>query len=113
MDAQYDLPNGDKIWVIDTETVGQSLARILELFASGSTEPVFFSNNLPRPEGVVISFEQWAEYEAIKTEAEFERRIEGITRERITNFRPEDGVQFEDMMREYGWEDPDDDGRTS
>jgi hypothetical protein len=25
IDAQYDLPNGDKVWVIDTETVGQRL----------------------------------------------------------------------------------------
>lgn len=65
MEASYDLPNGDRVRVIDTTTVGQSLGRILELYRTGATEPVFFGDQ-PRPEGVVISFDQWAEYETLK-----------------------------------------------
>jgi hypothetical protein len=108
MEASYDLPNGDRVRVIDTTTVGQSLRRILELYRGGATEPVFFGDQ-PRPEGVVISFEQWAEYEALKNEVEFERRTEQIARDRIASSRPEDSVSFEDMMHEYGL-DPDDSG---
>jgi hypothetical protein len=109
MEASYDLPSGDRIRVIDTTTVGQSLGRILELYRSGATEPVFFGD-YPRPEGVVISFDQWAEYETLKEDAENDRRREEVVRERIANARPEDYVSFDDMEREYGWEDPDADG---
>ena len=113
MEALYDLPSGDRVRVIDTTTAGQSLGRVLQIFREGGTEPLFFGDQ-PRPEGVVISFEQWAEYEAIKQEADFEKRVEGITRERLASAAPEDYVSFDDMVREYGWEDPDsgDDGSS-
>lgn len=42
MEALYDLPSGDRVRIIDTATVGQSLARILQLYREGPTEP-------PRP----------------------------------------------------------------
>ena len=103
MEASYDLPNGDRIRVIDTTTVGQSLGRILQLFRSGETEPVFFGDQ-PRPEGVVISFDQWAEYETLKEDAEADRRREQLVRERLANARPEDWVSFEDAAREGGWD---------
>jgi hypothetical protein len=110
MESLYDLPSGDQVRVIDTTTAGRSLSRVLQLYREGATEPLFFGDE-PRPEGVVISFDQWSEYEALKQEAAFEKRVEGITRERLANARPEDYVSFDDMVREYGWEDPDADDR--
>jgi hypothetical protein len=101
MESLYDLPSGDRVRVIDTTTVGQNLGRALQLFREGGTEPRFFGDE-PRPEGVVISFDQWAEYEALKEELEFGKRMENTTRQRLANSRPEDGVPFEDMVREYG-----------
>jgi len=103
MEASYDLPNGDQVRVIDTTTVGRSLGRILQLFRSGETEPVFFGDQ-PRPEGVVITFEQWAEYETLKEDAENDRRREQLVRDRLANSRPEDWVSFEDAAREGGWD---------
>lgn len=105
MEALYDLPNGDRVRVIDTATVGQSLDRVLELFRSGTDEPVFFGNQ-PRPEGVVISFEQWAEYAALKEDAEDDRRREDLVRERIANDDPSKWESYEQMMDRYGL-DPD------
>ncbi|MFD7158639.1 hypothetical protein ACFV9C_28845 [Kribbella sp. NPDC059898] len=106
MEALYDLPNGDRVRVIDTTTVGQSLGRVLELFRSGHAEPVFFGDS-PRPEGVVISFEQWAEYETLKEDAETDRRMQDLTRERLANARPEDYVPYDDMLREWGLDEKD------
>lgn len=103
MEAQFKLPNGDTLHVIDAATVGQSLGRILQLFRSGETEPVFFGDE-PRPEGVVISFDQWAEYETLREDAESDRKMEDLTRERLANARPEDWVSFEDAAREGGWD---------
>jgi len=103
MEASYDLPNGDRVRVIDTTTVGQRLGRVLELFRSGETEPVFFGDQ-PRPEGVVITFDQWAEYETLKEDAEDDRRREQLVRERLANDDPSKWVTFEDAAREGGWD---------
>jgi hypothetical protein len=106
MEALFNLPNGDQVRVIDTTTVGQSLSRILQLFADGATEPVFFGDE-PRPQGVVISFDQWSEYETLKEDAEDDRRREQLVRERLASARPEDYVPYEDMLAEWGLEEPD------
>jgi hypothetical protein len=103
MESLYDLPSGDQVRVIDTTTAGRSLGLVLQVFREGGTEPLFFGDQL-RPEGVVISFDQWAEHEALKQEAAFEKRVEGITRERLANARPEDWISFEDAAREGGWD---------
>lgn len=108
METPYTLPNGDTVRVVDTTTVGRSLRRILELFRSGETEPVFFGDQ-PRPEGVVITFEQWAEYERLRQDEQSDRRREEIVRERLANARPEDYVPYDDMLREWGLDEPGDD----
>jgi hypothetical protein len=113
MEALFNLPSGDQVRVIDTATAGRNLGRALQLFREGATEPLFFGDE-PRPQGVVISFDQWAEYEAMKKEVEFERRMEQTARERISSTAPEDYVSFEDAAREGGWDldvEDDTDGR--
>jgi len=116
MEALFNLPSGDQIRVIDTATAGRYLGRALQLFREGGTEPLFFGDE-PRPQGVVISFDQWAEYEALKAEAEADERIERLTAERLSTAGPEDWVSFEDAAREGGWdldvESPDDPNRES
>jgi hypothetical protein len=112
METPYNLPNGLTIRVVDTATAGQALGNAVQSWQEGATEPLFYGAN-GRPEGVVISFDQWAEYEATQREAKFEERVEDITRERIANFRPEKAVSFDDMAREFGWEDSDDEGGKS
>jgi hypothetical protein len=110
MQTPFRLPNGDTAMVTDTDTAGRSLGRAVELWREGATEPLFYGSE-GRPEGVVISFDQWAEYEALKLEANFDRRVEDITRERLANARPEDWISFEDAAREGGWDlDVDDEG---
>lgn len=105
MEAQFDLPSGDKGVVIDTATAARYLGRALQLWRDGGTEPLFFGDQ-PRPEGVVISFDQWSEYEELRQDAELDRRTEQVTRDRIANTRPEELIDFDDMAREFGW-DPD------
>jgi hypothetical protein len=107
MEALYDLPNGDRVRVIDTTTVSQGLHRVLEIFRSGDTEPVFFGDQ-PRPEGVVITFDQWAEYEALKEDAEDDRRRQEMVRQRIARDDPSQWETYEQMMERYGL-DPDSD----
>ncbi len=116
MEVEFDLPSGDRVWVVDTATAAQYLGAMLQRFQIGEQEPLFYGDE-PRPQGVVISFEQWSEYEALRVEAAFEKRVEQTTRERLANAKPEDWVSFEDAAREGGWDldvesddDPDDAG---
>lgn len=102
METPYNLPNGLTIRVVDTATAGQALGNAAQSWHEGATEPLFYGSE-GRPEGVVISFAQWAEYEALKLEANFDRRVENITRERLANSGPEDWISFEDAAREGGW----------
>jgi hypothetical protein len=103
MESLYDLPSGDQVRVIDTTTAGRSLSRVLQLFREGATEPLFFGDE-PRPEGVVISFDQWAEYETLKEDAEDDRRREELVRRRLADDDPSKWVSFEDAAREGGWD---------
>ena len=105
MDSLYNLPNGDQLHVADPDTVAAALHGILQRFREGATEPVFVGDS--RPDGVLISFDQWSEYETLRQDAEDDKRREQLVRERLANAKPEDYVPFEDMVKEYGWEDPD------
>lgn len=121
MEVQYHAPNGDRIWVIDTAGAGRHLGTMLQKFRAGEEEPLFFADEPAddtaevRPEGVVISFKQWAEYEAMREEVEAEQRRIELARHRIATARPEDWVSFEDAAREDGWDlsvlDDDEGGR--
>lgn len=110
-DWQYPLPNGAILSVTDIGTVGENLGGILESFRNGSTEPVFFAGDQPRPEGVILSFDQWADYEELKEEAESDRRRYDLVRERLANDDPSNWVTFEELMEELGL-DPDSDELT-
>ncbi|MEU8222879.1 hypothetical protein [Kribbella sp. NPDC048915] len=106
MQTPYQLPNGDTAMVTDTATAAQNLGRAVELWRQGATEPLIYGDN-GRPEGVVISFDQWAEYEVLREEAEGERRRIEIVRQRLADADdPSKWESFEDMMDRYGL-DPD------
>lgn len=102
MQVKYQLPSGDSVWVVDTATAAQHLSTMLTSFSQGGQEPLFYGDE-PRPQGVVISFDQWVEYERFKEEAEADQRIEQIVRDRLASGRPEDHRSFEEASREGGW----------
>lgn len=102
MQVKYQLPSGDSVWVLDTATAAQHLSTMLTSFSQGGTEPLFYGDE-PKPQGVVISFDQWVEYERIKEEAEADQRIEQLTRERLASGKPEDHPSLEQANREGGW----------
>ncbi|TDW94252.1 hypothetical protein EV137_1554 [Kribbella pratensis] len=103
MESPYTLPNGLIIRVVDTATAGRALGNAVQSWHEGATEPLFYGSE-GRPEGVVISFDQWAEYVTLKEDAEDDRRrLEGVRR-RLANTGPEDYVSFEDAAREGGWD---------
>lgn len=88
MQTPYELPNGDTAMVTDIETAGRSLGGAVELWREGATEPLIYGS-AGKPEGVVISFEQWSEYETLKEDADDDRRrYEGVRRRLANSTRP-------------------------
>jgi hypothetical protein len=98
-ETPHDLPNGDRVLVIDTQTAAHNLALMLQRFRSGQSEPLFFGDE-GRPEGVVISFDQWQELVEDSEQAE---RARTVTRERLANAAPGDYIPVEDLAQEFGW----------
>jgi hypothetical protein len=102
MQVKYQLPSGDSVWVVDTATAAEHLSTMLTSFSQGGTEPLFYGDE-PRPQGVVISFDQWVEYERLKEESEADQRIEQLVRDRLASGKPEDYSSLEEARREGGW----------
>lgn len=108
-DGVYPLPDGSALAVDDIGTVGQNLGTLVERFRSGSTEQVFIAGDQSLPGAVIVSFDQWCEYEEIKLEAEFDRRMYDIARDRLATTDLSDLSQwetYEEMMDRHGL-DPD------
>lgn len=108
-DGRYPLPDGSALAVDDIGTVGENLGALVERFRSGSTEQVFIAGDQSRPGAVILSFDQWCDYEEIKLEAEFDRRMYDLARERLATTDLSDLSQwetYEEMMARLGL-DPD------
>src|SRR6266508_1156913 len=93
----HDLPNGDRVIVVDTQTASQNLSKVLRSFQEGNQEPLIFSDT-GEPEGVVISFAQWLEFCDLADEAAADERIREITRQRLASARPEEYVPLEEFL---------------
>ncbi|MGZ0149282.1 hypothetical protein ACXJJ3_19595 [Kribbella sp. WER1] len=81
----HELPDGNHVIVIDTESAAGHLGTMLQRFRDGMTEPMVFSGTA-EPEAVVISFAQWLECrELVETAAAAAR----ATRQRLESTPPE------------------------
>lgn len=98
-DFEYELPNGEKLIVVDSRTASEYLDRVLQSFDDGNPEPLIVAN-YDKPQGVVIPFNQWLEYLDLAEDAAGEERIAEIVRERVTSSRPDQGIRLEDFLRE-------------
>lgn len=103
METPCNLPNGLTVRVVDTATAGQALGNAVQSWQEGATAPLFDGAN-GRPEGVVVSFDQWAEYVTLKEDVDDDRRRAEGVRRRLAHTRPDDYVSFEDAAREGGWD---------
>jgi PHD/YefM family antitoxin component YafN of YafNO toxin-antitoxin module len=109
-ETPYDTPGGDRVWVIDTPTAAHNLATMLERFRNGDSEPLIFGDS-GAPEGVVISWQEWTRLEALRADADgFEHAYE-VTRQRLADPRP--SVPYEDVAKEFGWDDTDGPDKSS
>lgn len=100
-EREHELPNGDRVIVVDVHTASQNLGKVLASFRAGDQEPLIFSDT-GEPEGVVIPFGQWLALLDLADEVAADKRIRDITRERLASARPEDYVPLEDL----GWDLP-------
>lgn len=109
-ETPQDRPSGDRVLVIDTATAAHNLPRMLERFRDGENEPLIFGDE-GRPEGVVLSFEQWERLEALAEDAEQSERARETTRRRLAT-PADEYTPVDDLAAEFGW-NLDDDGPSN
>ncbi|MBO0810542.1 MAG: hypothetical protein J2P23_00690 [Microlunatus sp.] len=95
-DFEYQLPNGERLIVVDAQTASEYLARVLQSFEDGNPEPLIIAN-YDEPQGVLIPFQQWLEYLDLADDVAGERRIADIVRERLRTSGPEHWVSDEEF----------------
>jgi hypothetical protein len=94
----HDLPDGGQVIVIDTASASGHLGTMLQRFRDGQADPMIFSDT-GEPEGAVISFAQWLEYQALLEDAAQSQRVEETTRERLESTPAEAYVPYERTNR--------------
>jgi len=57
-ETPYVLPDGERVWVINTATAGELLPQMLDRFRVGHLDPLIFGD-AGQPEAVVVPFELW------------------------------------------------------
>jgi hypothetical protein len=105
MDAEtpYDLPSGERIWVLETASAAVHLSALLKRFRAGESQPLIFGD-AGEPEGVVISWDEWSRLDTLAADVEGFDDTYGTTGERTTDARSESSEPLGDAESEIGWD---------
>jgi hypothetical protein len=99
-ETPYLLPDGQRVWVINTAEASKHLSGLLDLFRGGSSEPLIFGDN-GQPEAVVVPWDVWRRLAELAEEEEGFEHIYDLARERLKDDRP--SVPIEDLEAELGF----------
>jgi hypothetical protein len=83
-ETPYLLPDGDRVWVIRTDTAAGLLPQMLERFRAGNAEPLIFGD-AGQPEAVVIPFELWRILDELATDQDGFDATYAVVRERLAD----------------------------
>lgn len=102
VETPYDLPSGERIWVIDTASAGEHLSALLKGFREGESEPLIFGDG-GEPEGVVIPWDEWSRLDALAADAGGFDDANETELER-TDARSEPSAPLEGAESEIDWD---------
>jgi hypothetical protein len=102
-ETPYDLPSGERIWVIETASAADHLSALLKRFREGESQPLIFGDG-GEPEGVVISWDEWSRLDALVDDVEGFDDAYDTELERTTDARSESSAQLEGAESEIGWD---------
>jgi hypothetical protein len=105
MDAEtpYDLPSGERIWVLETASAALHLSALLKRFRAGESQPLIFGD-AGEPEGVVISWDEWSRLDTLAANVEGFDDANGTAGERTADARSESSAPLGDAESEIGWD---------
>jgi len=75
---------------------------MLERFRTGRLEPLIFGDD-GRPEGVIVSFDDWERLEALAEDAKQGERARDVTQRRVSTTPAEEYVSADELAEEFGW----------
>jgi hypothetical protein len=100
-ETPHRLPDGDRVWVINTATAADLLPQMLERFRFGHFDPLIFGD-AGQPEGVVVPFELWRALDTRRFDEDGFDTTYAIARARLADPRP--SIPLEEVAAEFGWD---------
>jgi hypothetical protein len=100
-ETPYDLPSGERIWVIETASAAEHLPALLKRFREGESQPLIFGDG-GEPEGVVISWDEWSRLE--RPDGDLEGFDDAYATELTADERSESSAPQGDAESEIGWD---------
>lgn len=100
-EASYLLPDGERVWVINTSTAAELLPQMLERFRLAHRDPLIFGD-AGRPEAVVVPFELWRALDTRTFDEDGFDTTYTIARARLSDPRP--SIPIEEVAAEFGWD---------
>ena len=95
------LPDGERVWVINTPTAAELLPHMLERFRFGHMDPMIFGD-ADKPEGVVVPFELWRALDTRVFDDDGFDTTYTIARARLAD--PTPSIPLEQVAAERGWD---------
>ena len=100
-ETPYLLPDGERVWVINTPTASELLPQMLDRFRLGHLDPLIFGDS-GQPEAVVVPFELWRALDTRVFDEDGFDTTYAIARARLAD--PHPSIPLEQVAAELGWD---------
>lgn len=93
---EHELPNGDRLHVIDIATAQEYLPRLVASYEAGNDKAMVIGDET-KPTAVVLPVDQWLQLLDLAEAAESDRRLYDAARESLADAEP--SVPYRDLLK--------------
>jgi hypothetical protein len=99
MAAQYehDLPNGERLHVVDVDTAKEFLADLVAAYDAGTHSNPLVIGDETKPKAVVLPIDQWLDLLDLAEEAAFGKSVYDAARESLAD--PGPSIPYEELLK--------------
>lgn len=94
---EHDLPNGDRLHVIDIATAQEYLPPLVAAFEAGTHDEPLVIGDETKPMAVVLPIKQWLDLLDLAEQVEADRRLADQVRESLAD--PEPSIPYEELLK--------------
>lgn len=94
---EHDLPNGERLHVIDVTTAQHYLPALVAAFEAGTHDEPLVIGDETKPVAVVLPVNQWFRLLDLADEVDADRRLAEEVRESLAD--PEPSIPYEELLK--------------